>query len=77
MPTIQVVIDAKLLKAAGAAAKRGKMNRSSLIRNALREHLQRLHDVELGARDHRGYLAKPQREEEFRPWEEIAAWPED
>jgi metal-responsive CopG/Arc/MetJ family transcriptional regulator len=77
MQTIQIVIDAKLLKAADAAAKRGKLNRSSLIRNALREHLKRLHDIELAARDRRGYLAKPQREEEFRPWEEIAAWPQD
>ena len=41
METIQVVLDAKLLKAADSAAKRQKVNRSALIRQALEEHLQR------------------------------------
>ena len=35
MQTIQVVLDAKLLNAADTAAKREKLNRSSLIRKAL------------------------------------------
>ncbi len=42
MKTIQVVLDAKLLK---AAAKRSKVNRSALIRHALREHLKREHEL--------------------------------
>jgi metal-responsive CopG/Arc/MetJ family transcriptional regulator len=42
MATIRVVIDAKLLKAADLAAKRGKTNRSALIRSAIEAHLQRL-----------------------------------
>ena len=53
------------------------MNRSALIREALQEHLKRLHLVDLEERDRRGYQAKPQRIEEYRPWEEAAAWPED
>jgi metal-responsive CopG/Arc/MetJ family transcriptional regulator len=77
METIQVVIDTKLLKAADIAAKRQKVNRSALIRKALEEHLKRLHVLELEKRDRRGYQAQPQRIEEYRPWEEIAAWPED
>jgi len=77
METIQVVLDAKLLKAAETAAKREKVNRSALIRQALEEHLKRLHIRDLEERDRRGYLAKPQRQEEYRPWEEAAAWPED
>jgi metal-responsive CopG/Arc/MetJ family transcriptional regulator len=77
MHTIQVVIDEKLLKATDSVARRKKVNRSSLIRSALRDHLKRLRDAELVERDRRGYLAKPQREEEYQPWEEIAAWPED
>ena len=76
MKTIQIVIDAKLLKAADLAAKRQKVNRSALMRNALREHLKHLHDFELEQRDRRGYIAQPQREEEFRPWEEAASWPD-
>jgi metal-responsive CopG/Arc/MetJ family transcriptional regulator len=75
MVTIQVVLDAKLLKAADLAAKRHKVNRSALIRHALREHLQRLRERELEERDRRGYLAQPQREDEYRVWEDVAAWP--
>jgi metal-responsive CopG/Arc/MetJ family transcriptional regulator len=77
METIQVVLDEKLLKAADTAAKREKVNRSALIRQALQEHLKRLHTRDLEERDRRGYQAKPQRHEEYLPWEDSAAWPED
>ena len=77
METIQVVLDAKLLKAADQAARRQKLNRSALIRQALREHLRRLHMLNLEAIDRRGYEAQPQQVEEFRIWEDAAAWPED
>jgi metal-responsive CopG/Arc/MetJ family transcriptional regulator len=76
METIQVVLDRKLLKATDFAAKRHKVNRSALIRQALQQHLKRLHEMELEAQDRRGYLAQPQREEEYRIWEGAAAWPE-
>ncbi|MGA3238270.1 MAG: ribbon-helix-helix protein, CopG family [Bryobacteraceae bacterium] len=76
METIQVVLDAKLLKAADLAAKRQKVNRSALIRDALQRHLKRLRELELEEQDRRGYLAKPQRAEEYRIWEDAAAWPE-
>jgi metal-responsive CopG/Arc/MetJ family transcriptional regulator len=45
--TIQVVLDANLLKAADTAARRRKVNRSELIRQALREHLGRLRVKEM------------------------------
>ena len=77
MEAIQVVLDAELLKAADAAARRQKVNRSELIRQALRQHLRRLRVADLEERDRRGYQAKPQRIEEYGPWEEAAAWPED
>ena len=75
METIQVVLDSKLLKAADLAAKRYQVNRSALIRQALGRHLKYLHELELEDRDRRGYLAHPQREEEFRIWEDAASWP--
>jgi metal-responsive CopG/Arc/MetJ family transcriptional regulator len=75
--TIQVVLNAKLLKAADMAARRQKVNRSALIRQALEEHLKRLHIRDLEERDRRGYQARPQRIEEYRPWKEAAAWPEE
>jgi metal-responsive CopG/Arc/MetJ family transcriptional regulator len=76
METIQVVLDADLLKAADDAAARGKMNRSALIREALRAHLKRLREAELDDQDRAGYLKQPQRSEEYEIWEEVAAWPE-
>ena len=77
METIQVVLDAKLLKAADTAAARENMNRSALIRKALEEHLKRLRIRDLEERDRRGYQAKPQRKKEHLPWEDVAAWPTD
>lgn len=77
METIQVVLDSKLLKAADVAAKKQKVNRSALVRQALQEHLKRLHLADLEERDRRGYQAKPQLKEEYSPWEEAAVWPED
>ena len=56
------MVDKTLEKAPALAAKRQKVNRSALIRNALHQHLKRLHELELEARDRRGYLAQPQRE---------------
>jgi len=74
--TIQVVMDTKLLRAADLAAKRRKVNRSALIRQALEGHLKRLREMELEEQDRRGYLAQSQREEECRIWEGAAAWPQ-
>ena len=76
MQTIQVVLDTKLLKSTDLAAKRQKVNRSALIRQAIQAHLDRLRELEMEARDRQGYLAKPQREEEFGVWEGAAAWPQ-
>ena len=42
METIQVVMEAELVKAANRAARRLRVSRSALIRGALREHLKRL-----------------------------------
>jgi metal-responsive CopG/Arc/MetJ family transcriptional regulator len=74
---IQVVIDTKLLKAADNAARRQKVNRSALIRKALQEHLKFLRKLELEEKERRGYLTRPQRDSEYKGWEEVAAWPKD
>ena len=42
METIHLVLDTKLLQATDRAARRTKLNRSALIREAIRSHLQRL-----------------------------------
>jgi metal-responsive CopG/Arc/MetJ family transcriptional regulator len=76
METIQVVLERELLSAADSAAKREKMNRSALVRRALREHLKRLETREMEARDRRGYRERPENRGESAGWERVAAWPE-
>jgi metal-responsive CopG/Arc/MetJ family transcriptional regulator len=75
METIQVVLDVKLLHAADRAAHRTKVNRSALIRDALREHLRRLEIRELEERDRKGYETRPRKDDELDAWESEAAWP--
>jgi metal-responsive CopG/Arc/MetJ family transcriptional regulator len=75
METIQIVLDASLLRAADGAAKKARINRSALIRNALREHLGQLRTRELEARDREGYLRHP--ETSSSTWEQVASWPAD
>ncbi len=77
METIQVVLDRKLLHATDQAARRRKQNRSALVREALRAHLQRLDMLAREERDREGYTKLPQKSDESRPWEAEAAWPEE
>ena len=77
MLTIQVVLDQELLQAADRAARRKKVNRSALIRDALREHLRKLAFRELEERERIAYELKPQTAEEILDWEAEASWPEE
>jgi len=77
MPTIQVVIDAPLLRAADRAARRRKVNRSSLMRAALRDHLARMRVREREQADRDGYARHPQDPGEAVAWDKVAAWPEE
>ena len=76
METIQIVLDSELRVAADKAARRSRMNRSQLVREALREYLRGL---ELKARedlDREGYAKNPAVRGEAQVWEGEAAWPE-
>jgi metal-responsive CopG/Arc/MetJ family transcriptional regulator len=75
--TIQVVIDSKLRQAADRAAKRKKVNRSALLRDALREYLKRERIHEMEERERRAYQAHPQTDDEWLIWEGEAVWPEE
>jgi metal-responsive CopG/Arc/MetJ family transcriptional regulator len=77
METIQVVLDSKLLRTTDAAARRTKLNRSALIREALRAHLKKLGTIELERRDRKGYEAGPGESGELSGWEAEAVWPEE
>ena len=75
METIQVVLDSKLLRATEAAARRKRLNRSALIREAISAHLKKLEIQELERRDRNGYRAGPP-ESDLLFWESEASWPE-
>jgi len=75
METVQIVLDKDLLEAADRAARRIKLNRSALVREALREHLLRLEARSREERDREGYSRLPQALHESRLWEGEAAWP--
>ena len=75
METIQVVLDSKLLRATERAARRTKLNRSALIREALREHLKEIEIQELELRDRKGYEAGHGDAGELSGWESEAVWP--
>ena len=77
MLAIQVVLDKELLQAANRVAKKARVNRSALIRQALRDYLNRLQRKELELLDRRGYLAHPDSEAEAVLWEREAAWPDN
>jgi metal-responsive CopG/Arc/MetJ family transcriptional regulator len=77
METIQVVLDSKLLRATDVAAQRTKLNRSALIREALRAYLKNLAIRERELRDREGYEAGPSESEDLMGWEAKASWPEE
>jgi metal-responsive CopG/Arc/MetJ family transcriptional regulator len=73
--TIHIALDKKLLQSADRAAKRSRISRSALIRDALQEHLKRLRARELESREQRGYTRHPDAASEVEYWERAAAWP--
>ncbi len=76
METIQIVLDKKLLQATNQAARRAKRNRSALIRQALREYLQRSEPrAKKEERDREGYLRFPADVDDLSMWDAEAAWP--
>ena len=77
METIQIVLDKKLLVATDRAARKLKANRSALVRDALREHLQRLEIRAKEERDRVGYAVPGQARFEADSWEGEATWPEE
>ena len=76
METIQIVLDAPLLREADRAARRLKVNRSALVRAALQQHLKRLQTVDREARDRDGYRRRPEDAQALAAWDGAAAWPD-
>ena len=77
MEIVQIVLDKKLLSSTDLAARRTRRNRSALVRDALREHLQRLELCASEERDRQGYSQNPQAGAETQAWESAAKWPDE
>ncbi len=77
METIQVVLDKPLLQAANRFAKKAAVNRSALIRAALRSYLKELRNRESETQERRAYAAHPQDEREIALWEKESVWPDE
>lgn len=77
MQTIQIVLDQELLQAADLAARQNQVNRSALVREALRCYLRQLRIREAEQRDRAGYERIPDTTDDLEAWEREAAWPED
>jgi hypothetical protein len=74
METVQIVRQS-VVACSRSGARRTKRNRSALVRDALREHLQRLAIRDLEARDRAGYSKQRQTRNETSTWEAEAVWP--
>jgi metal-responsive CopG/Arc/MetJ family transcriptional regulator len=77
MQTVQIVLDENLLRATDDAARRVKLNRSALVREALRDYLDKLRIAELESRDRQGFERLPDTGDDLDVWERAAAWPDD
>jgi metal-responsive CopG/Arc/MetJ family transcriptional regulator len=75
--TIQVVLEKELLRAADGAARRLKVNRSALVRQALRAHLATMKRNRLEQLDREGYAGNPERATETAVWDKVTAWPDE
>ncbi len=77
MRTMQLLVDAELLRLLDEEAKRQSTDRSKLMREALRRYLRRLQQQ----RDDEAYIAayrkKPLDKKELAEWQSVQAWPED
>jgi Arc/MetJ-type ribon-helix-helix transcriptional regulator len=65
------------LRATEVAARRTKLNRSALIREAIRAHLKNLDIGERELRDRKGYEGGARESGELSGWEAEAVWPEE
>lgn len=77
MATIQVVLDDALLEIADRFAKQQRVNRSALIREALRAHLKKLRYQELERQERVAYERQPDDLDEVARWEGVADWPDE
>jgi metal-responsive CopG/Arc/MetJ family transcriptional regulator len=74
---VHIALDEKLLPAADRAAHALEINRSMLVRQALRAHLARLERQAREEIDEAGYERVQDELHRDPEWEEVAAWPQE
>jgi len=74
MRTVQMTLDAHLVRAVDKAAKKLHTTRSGFTRDALRSALKEVRVKELEARHREGYKRKPVKRGEFSIWESEHVW---
>ena len=72
---IHVAVERDLLRRVDRAARRLKLSRSALIREALRQHLEPLLLRSREEADRHGYEFSPENTDALRAWDGVAAWP--
>lgn len=77
MRTVQVVLEPELLREVDLAAKKHHINRSALIRDALRNHLKRICILDLEERAIRALLLHKETKEESDWIEAASLWQND
>lgn len=77
MATIQIVLDDALLELTDELAERRDVNRSALIREALRSYLKKIRFQELERQEGLAYAQQPDDLAELHRWERVADWPDD
>lgn len=77
MATIQVVLDDALLRLTDEYAQRESINRSAVVREAVRVYLKQQRYRELERQERKAYERKPDDLDEVRRWEGVADWPDE
>jgi metal-responsive CopG/Arc/MetJ family transcriptional regulator len=75
MKTIQVVLDEDTLAAADLQARAAKVNRSELIRTALRSYLRTTGRRAAESRHRAGYQRIPESADDLAAWDRVQKWP--
>ncbi len=76
MTTIQMTLEADLLKEIDRTVKKLKTTRSALIRDSIRQHLKLLSVRELEERQRAGYARQRVKPGEFDIWDKEQSWGE-
>lgn len=75
--TIRVELDGGLLELADEIAKKRSVNRSALIREAVRSYVKKAWFEELERQESLAYIRQPDDAVDAHRWERAADWPDD